>query len=129
MTTPPTILVVDDDDSIRESTQLTLEVVSGWTVMTADGGRSAIELARTTRPDAVLLDLMMPELDGRATLAGLRADPITRDVPVILLTAKLQVSGPQPWDDMDVAGVIAKPFDPMRLGEQVSTLLGWGPGV
>ncbi|HEU5039033.1 MAG TPA: response regulator [Nocardioides sp.] len=121
----PTVLVVDDDDSIREITQLALEVVSKWTVIAADGGQRAIELAREHRPDAVLLDLMMPVVDGRATFQALRADERTADIPVILLTAKLQVGEVQAWDDMDVAGVISKPFSPMSLGSEVAAMLGW----
>lgn len=125
MTEPPTVLVVDDDDSIREITQLALEVVAGWRVVTADGGAAAIALARELRPDLVLLDLMMPVVDGRATLAALRSDQTTREIPVVLLTAKLGVGGAQPWDDMAVAGVVAKPFDPMTLADDVAALVGW----
>jgi CheY-like chemotaxis protein len=121
----PTVLVVDDDDSIREITQMALEVVAGWNVIVAAGGAVALELAREHHPDAVLLDLMMPVVDGRATFLGLQADESTRDIPVILLTAKLQVSGPQVWDDLAVAGVISKPFSPMSLAGEVSAMLGW----
>ena len=119
------MLVVDDDDSVREVTQMALELVAKWHVLAADGGAAAIELAREHRPDAVLLDLMMPVVDGRATFQALRADEHTRDIPVILLTAKLQVGGTQIWDDLDVAGVIAKPFSPMTLGDEVAAMVGW----
>jgi CheY-like chemotaxis protein len=124
----PTVLVVDDDDSIREITQMALEVVAGWNVLAAEGGARAIELAKEHHPDVVLLDLMMPVVDGRATFAALQADEATRDIPVILLTAKLQVGGAQEWDDLAVAGVIAKPFSPMTLGDEVATMLGWERG-
>jgi CheY-like chemotaxis protein len=119
------VLVVDDDDDIREITQLALEAVSGWRVIAADGGAAAIELAREHRPDAVLLDLMMPVVDGRATFQALRADERTRDIPVVLLTAKLRAGGTQAWDDLDVVGVIAKPFGPMTLGTEIAEMLGW----
>lgn len=121
----PTVLVVDDDDSVREVTQMALELVAKWHVLAANGGAVAIELAREHRPDAVLLDLMMPVVDGRATFQALRADERTRDIPVILLTAKLQVGETQAWDDMAVAGVISKPFSPMTLGAEVAAMLGW----
>ena len=121
----PTVLVVDDDDSIREITQLALEVVAGWRVIAVDGGAKAIVAAKEHHPDAVLLDLMMPDVDGRATFQALRADASTRDIPVVLLTAKLQVGGTQIWDDLDVAGVIAKPFSPMTLGDEVAAMVGW----
>lgn len=121
----PRVLVVDDDDSIREITQIALEVVGGWEVYAADGGVAALALAREHHPDAVLLDVMMPDMDGPTTFGHLRADAATEDIPVILLTAKVQLGDRQAWSDIDVAGVIAKPFDPMTLHAQVSELLGW----
>jgi CheY-like chemotaxis protein len=122
----PTVLVVDDDDSVRIITELALEKVAGWNVISAAGGAEAIELARQHHPDAVLLDLMMPDVDGRATFLRLQADESTRDIPVVLLTAKLRVGGgPQIWDDLAVAGVIAKPFSPRTLGAEVAAMLGW----
>ncbi len=123
--TVPTVLVVDDDDSVREITQLALEVVAGWQVIAAGGGAAALELARAHRPDAVLLDVMMPEMDGPTTLRHLKADETTRDIPVILLTAKVLAGERQAWDELAISGVIAKPFDPMGLPAEVSRMLGW----
>ena len=123
--TVPTILVVDDDDSIREITQLSLEMVAGWQVVAAEGGAVALDLAHEHQPDAVLLDVMMPDVDGITTFRRLRAAESTRHIPVILLTAKMQVGERQLWDELDVAGVIAKPFDPMTLAAQVAELLAW----
>ncbi|GAB6984247.1 response regulator [Nocardioides pyridinolyticus] len=121
----PTVLIVDDDDSVREVTKMALELVAKWHVLAANGGAAAVDLAREHQPDAVLLDLMMPVMDGRATFQALRADERTRDIPVILLTAKLQVGENQAWDDMAVVGVISKPFSPMTLGNEVAAMLGW----
>ena len=121
----PTVLVVDDDDAIREITQVALELVASWEVVTAGGGHEALAQAAEHRPDAVLLDLMMPDMDGLTTFRHLQADPATRDVPVILVTAKAQVGDRQAWDGLPVAGVIAKPFDPMTLAADVAALLGW----
>jgi CheY-like chemotaxis protein len=121
----PTVLIVDDDDSIREITQLALEMVGGWTVISANGGARALELAHEHLPDAVLLDVMMPDMDGPTTFRHLQADEKTREIPVVLLTAKVQVGDRQVWDDLDVVGVIPKPFDPMTLATQVAELLGW----
>ncbi len=121
----PTVLVVDDDDAIREITQVALELVAGWTVLIAGGGAEALTQAAEHHPDAVLLDLMMPDMDGLTTFRHLQADPATRDVPVILVTAKAQVGDRQAWDGLPVAGVIAKPFDPMTLAADVAALLGW----
>jgi CheY-like chemotaxis protein len=121
----PTVLVVDDDENIRELTQLALETVSGWHIVTADGGFAAIEMCRTHHPDAVLLDLMMPDMDGLTTFERLQADETTRDIPVILFTAKGRVGERQPWDDYAIRGMIAKPYNPMTLGDQVSAILHW----
>ena len=121
----PTVLVVDDDDDIRELTQLALETVSGWNIVTAEGGFAAIEMCRAHHPDAVLLDMMMPDMDGLTTFEHLQADPVTRDIPVILFTAKGRVGEKQPWENYAIRGMIAKPYDPMTLGEQVSEILKW----
>ena len=123
--TSPTVLVVDDDDDIRELTQLSLESVSGWNVITANGGLAAIKMVREHLPDAVLLDMMMPDMDGLTTLEHLQADESTRHIPVIMFTAKGKVGERQPWDDYPIRGVIPKPYDPMTLGEQVSEMLQW----
>ena len=120
-----TVLVVDDDDSVREVIVMSLEIVAGWQVMQAESGRAALDLAREHRFDAVLLDVMMPEMDGPTTLRHLRADPATRDVPVVLLTAKVMAGERAEWAELAVQGVIAKPFDPMRLHLEVARLLGW----
>jgi CheY-like chemotaxis protein len=121
----PTVLVVDDDEMIRELTQISLESVAGWRVLTADGGHAAIEVARREHPDAVLLDMMMPDMDGLTTFEHLQAEASTSDIPVILFTAKGTVGEKQPWDDHALSGVIGKPYDPMTLGSQVAQLLGW----
>jgi len=123
--TVPIVLVVDDDDSVREITQLALEVVAGWQVIPASGGAEALALARSRRPDAVLLDVMMPEMDGPTTFRHLQADEVTRDIPVILLTAKVLAGERQLWDELPIHGVIPKPFDPMGLHSEVSRMLGW----
>lgn len=120
-----TVLVVDDDHDIRDLARLCLEIFAHWTVLTAADGPSAIETAQRMQPDAVLLDMMMPGMDGLVTLQHLRADESSRDIPVILFTAKSRVGDRQPWDDQPVSGVIAKPFEAKTLATQVSTLLGW----
>jgi CheY-like chemotaxis protein len=121
--TARTILVVDDDDEVREITCLALELMGGWTVMSADQGAVALELARDHGPQVVLLDVMMPEMDGPTTFLKLQESPRTRDIPVVLLTAKAQVGEDQCWDDLDIAGVISKPFDPTTLSDEVDRLV------
>lgn len=121
------VLVVDDDDAIREVAQTSLELVGGWEVEVASNGLEAVDLCSADPPDAVLLDVMMPTMDGPTTFARLHADPRTRDVPVVLLTAKVQPAERRRWEDLGVAGVLAKPFDPLALPGQVAALLGWRP--
>lgn len=120
-------LVVDDDDSIRMVAEVALESVGGWEVLTAEGGLEALALAAEHRLDVILLDVMMPGLDGLATFRRLAADPATADIPVVLVTAKVQVGARAEWDGLGIAGVISKPFNPMTLARDVSALLGW-PG-
>ena len=119
------VLVVDDDDAIREVAQSSLELVAGWEVDVASSGQAALDLAVADPPDAILLDVMMPSMDGPTTFARLQADARTRDVPVVLLTAKVQPSERRRWEQLGVAGVLAKPFDPLELPGQVAGLLGW----
>jgi len=116
-------LVVDDDEGIREVATLALELVGGWEVDTAESGEAAWLRAVASPPDVVLLDVMMPEIDGVGTMQRFRSDPRTRDLPVILLTAKSWSATSTDWDDLNLAGVIAKPFDPMTLADQVADLL------
>ena len=118
-----TILVVDDDDEIREIVGLALEVMGGWTVLSADRGAGGLKLAREHRPDVVLLDVMMPEMDGPTMFSRMQVDPVLRDIPVVLLTAKVQVGHVQVWDSLRVAGVIPKPFNPATLTEQIDELV------
>ena len=107
------------------SRELCLATVDGWNVLTAGSGAAAIETAREHQPDAVLLDMMMPGMDGLTTFEHLQADESTRDIPVILFTAKLQERDRQIWQGTAIRGTIAKPFDPMTLGDQVSRALEW----
>ncbi|QDP98621.1 response regulator [Microlunatus elymi] len=120
------VLLVDDDASIREVIQLTLELVGGWHVHLAASGVEALEQVQERRPDAILLDMMMPGMDGATTLARLREAGGEKDVPVILLSAKLQQRrDDDQLDGLGVAGVIGKPFDPIALPGQIRTILGW----
>jgi CheY-like chemotaxis protein len=119
------ILVIDDDEDIRDVAQVALEVVGGWKVLTASSGREGVQLAETQQPDAILLDVMMPDMDGVETFQQLQANPATRHIPVILLTAKVQYSDRQRFASLEVAGTIPKPFKTMTLAEQIAEILGW----
>ena len=119
------ILVIDDEDHIREVTQMSLETMGGWEVTAASSGLERIETAAADPPDAILLDVMMPDMDGPTTFKHLRSDPITRDIPVVLLTAKVQPADRQRFAALGVEGVLTKPFDPLSLADEIAGVLGW----
>ena len=119
------ILLVDDEDDIREVAQVSLECIAGWDVVTARSGREAINRAREEKPDAILLDVMMPDMDGPTTFLHLQSDPETVDIPVILLTAKVQATDRRRFSELGVSGVVSKPFDPIELPAEVERILGW----
>ena len=122
---PKKILVVDDEDPIREIAALSLQAVGGYAVLTAESGADCLEQAAAQQPDAILLDVMMPGMDGPTTFQTLQSDATTRDIPVVLLTAKVQTSDHRRFAELGVAGVLAKPFDPVALPGQVAEVLGW----
>lgn len=119
------ILVIDDEDDIREVAQLSLEMVAGWEVSTACSGSKGLTKAEAEQPNAILLDVMMPDLDGLATFQKLQANPATDHIPVILLTAKVQSADRQRFAQLGVTAIIAKPFNPLNLANQVADALGW----
>jgi CheY-like chemotaxis protein len=116
------VLYVDDEPDIRQVVQLALGLVEGLTVHTCDSGeRALIELPKL-KPDLVLLDVMMPGTDGPTTLMRIRANPELVRIPVVFITAKAMPQEVARFRELGAAGVIAKPFDPMQLGQQVLTL-------
>ena len=119
------ILIIDDEDDIREVAALSLETVAGWEVMVANSGAQGLVRASAYQPDAILLDVMMPGMDGPTTFRELRKNPATAHIPVLLLTAKVQASDQRRFADLGVEAVLVKPFDPLTLAEQVAEVLGW----
>ncbi|MEG4497868.1 response regulator [Microcoleus sp. F10-C6] len=119
------ILIVDDQEHLRELVQLCLEDLAGWNTLVAESGEECLQLLQTERPNAILLDLSMPGMDGFAVYAHLRSDPITRSIPVILLTARVMSSDIAEFAEMGVAGVIRKPFEATSLPGKVAEILGW----
>ncbi|MDX6707871.1 MAG: hypothetical protein QOI48_3717 [Solirubrobacteraceae bacterium] len=117
------ILLIDDEDDIREVAALSLKAIGGWRVSIASGGSQGIAMARAERPDAILLDVMMPDVDGPATFQRLQDDPRTHDIPVILLTAKAQSADHRSFARLGVAGTLTKPFDPITLADQIAAIL------
>ncbi|MDT7815614.1 MAG: hypothetical protein QOJ51_4167 [Acidobacteriaceae bacterium] len=119
------ILVVDDDDAARQAAVHSLQTMTGWDVAEAYCGAQAIESAKQHQPDAILLDVMMPAMDGPAMLGKLRATRATSHIPIVLLTAKLQAVHDGSLSHLPVAAILSKPFDPLRLASQVADALGW----
>lgn len=119
------ILIVDDEDDIRAVAQMSLELMGPYEVLTASSGREGVVSARAHQPDAILLDVMMPDLDGPATLAELRTDPATRDIPVLFLTAQTRTAEHERLANLGPDGILSKPFDPLQLAAQVAAALRW----
>jgi len=119
------VLIIDDEDDIREVAALSLESVAGWEVVTASNGTQGIAVAEAEQPDAILLDVMMPGMDGPTTFGEMRKNPATASIPVLLLTAKVQASDHQRFAGLGVKAVLSKPFDPITLSTQIAEVLGW----
>ena len=118
-----TVLLVDDEPDIRRIAQISLEAVGLWKALVAESGALALSLAAAGRPDVILLDVMMPGMDGPTTLVRLRGDAATAAIPVIFMTANAQRHEIDRYLRMGAAGVITKPFDPMTLPEQIEEIL------
>ncbi len=119
------ILVIDDEDGIGEIIQISLMAVAGWDAVTANSGQKGVVRALEEPFDAILLDVMMPEMDGSATFQQLQSHPATRSLPVILLTAKASIEEYQQLMALGVAGVITKPFAAQSLVQQIREILHW----
>jgi CheY-like chemotaxis protein len=117
------ILIIDDEDDIREVAALSLETVAGWDVVTACSGAQGLARAIEYQPDAILLDVMMPGMDGPTTLSHLRENPQTSNIPVLFMTARAQAREVEQFISLGAQGVISKPFDPMTLASEVQTHL------
>jgi CheY-like chemotaxis protein len=119
------ILIIDDEDDIREVAALSLESVAGWEVIRASSGVEGLARAAEYQPDAILLDVMMPGMDGPTTFRELRKNEATWKIPVLLLTAKVQSSDQRRFADLGVEAVLFKPFDPLTLSAQIASALRW----
>jgi CheY-like chemotaxis protein len=114
------ILLVEDDPDVRLVARLALG--SEFTVQACSSGEQALAAVTTSAPDLVLMDVMMPRLDGPATLAMLRSLPAGADLPVIFLTARAQPQELERYRSMGALGVIPKPFEPETLADEVRRL-------
>ncbi len=119
------ILIIDDEDDIRQVAALSLETIAGWEVAVASSGAQGLARAVDYQPDAILLDVMMPGMDGPSTFRELRKNPATAKIPVLLLTAKVQSTDQRRFADLGVEAILFKPFDPLTLATQISSVLSW----
>jgi CheY-like chemotaxis protein len=118
-----TVLLVDDEPDIRKIGQISLVEIGKWEVLLAASGDEALDIARQHRPDLILLDVMMPHLDGLSTLQQLRTQDETKEIPVIFMTAKAQRQEVSRYLRTGAIGVITKPFDPLTLPQQIQACL------
>jgi CheY-like chemotaxis protein len=125
MSESQTVLIVDDEEDIRELARISLERVGGLQVIAASSGEQGLELAAAEQPDAILLDAMMPGIDGPATLERLKADPNTAGIPVVFLTGSVQEAERDRFMGLGALGLLPKPFDPMKLADELRACLGW----
>ena len=119
------ILLIDDEAYIRTVVQTCLVTFGRFKVSMAESGPEGLLKAKQEHPDAILLDYMMPGMDGIMLLRELRKDALTQSVPVVMLTAKAEPTDQLKYAELDVLGVISKPFEPLMLTTQVAKMLGW----
>jgi CheY-like chemotaxis protein len=119
------LLIIDDEEAIRTVVKFGISLAAGWEVLSASSGRMGIETAERELPDAILLDVMMPEMDGIATFKALQANPITAKIPAIFLTAKAQTAERRQFSDLGVSGTISKPFNSLDLPDRIAKILNW----
>lgn len=120
-----TILIIDDEERIRELVQACLEELGGWATLTAASGQEGLEIASIQPIDAVLLDVSMPNIDGFTVYQQLQTNPITCSIPIIFLSARVQPSERTRFTNINIAGVITKPFDPLTISQNIAQILGW----
>lgn len=116
------VMHVEDDESIRMVAEMALADVAGFELLSCDGGHSALQQAEAFAPELILLDVMMPKMDGLQTLAELRKLSSLAATPVVFMTAKIQQAEKQQYLDAGAIAVVEKPFEPMELGDTLREL-------
>ena len=119
------ILIVDDEADIREVARLSIEMSKDWQVLDAASGRQGLEIAAREKPDVILLDVMMPDMDGPTTWKYLQENPATANISVIFLTAKVQPTERRRYAQLGVKAVLVKPFDPLQLADRIAEAMEW----
>jgi len=123
------ILYIEDEDDIRTVAKMALEAIGGFEVRDYASGAEGVAAARESRPDLVLLDVMMPGMDGPATLKALRAQSETAATPVIFMTAKVQPTEVEHYKSLGALGVVAKPFSPLEVSDEIRRLWSAAPAA
>jgi CheY-like chemotaxis protein len=118
------ILLVDDEADIRTISRLSLSNIGKWAVVEAKSGLDAVEVAAREAPDLILLDVMMPGMNGPTTFGKLREQPSTQTIPIIFMTAKVQKHEIDELLALGATGIIRKPFDPMKLADEIRQIVG-----
>ncbi|WP_416670142.1 response regulator [Egbenema bharatensis] len=122
---PKRVLVIDDETHVREIIQTCLEAFAGWRVSSAESAKVGLVMVNADPPDAIVLDVTMPEMSGLDFLQALRTNPETQSIPVVLLTARADLIEPDRLRRLAVSGGITKPFDATTLHQQIAQMLGW----
>jgi CheY-like chemotaxis protein len=122
---PKRVLVVDDDPCIQEMIQTILKKLAGWQVITADTGLEGLQKVASEKPDAIIVDFIMPGMDGLEFLHRLRQLPDGQSIPVVLLTGKIGLTQPHVTNSMDIVGALPKPLNPHQLLSQLTERFGW----
>ena len=122
------VLLAEDEEDIQKVAKMSLQFQAKWEVTVASNGEECLGKVGLERPDVILLDAMMPRMDGYETCRRLKADPATRDIPVIFLTAKAQEAEIRRGLELGAIGYLVKPFDPMRLVSQIVEILETAEG-
>lgn len=117
------VVLIDDDPDLRQLVKLTLEFTAGWDVTVAADGAEGIEAVRNVMPDVVLVDYMMPGMDGYEVCRDLKEDPQTAGIPLVFLTARKELDAER-VREVGAQGVVVKPFDPEQLAERIRELCG-----
>lgn len=129
MTKIAKVLLIDDEDDICSIVKACLTALAGWNILVEHSGEDAVPLAAREKPDVILVDVMLPGIDGIATFQRLRDQPATAQIPVIFMTAKVQKHELSRYLSLGAAGVICKPFDPMTLPQQIRARLDAAAGA
>jgi CheY-like chemotaxis protein len=119
------ILVIDDEVAIRTVIKITLEVVGEWTVFAACSAKEGLAIAEAEQPDAILLDIMMPDVDGLTLCRWLRNSPTASNIPIFLITAKMNPISAAQAEQLGIAAIFAKPFEPLELSDRIAKVLNW----